>query len=222
MRPKRDFDAVAAGWDGCPRRVELAGAVARGIQERLPLDPAWRLLDYGAGTGLLTLHLQPHVGSVVAMDSSQGMLDVLAQKARDAGMTNVDCRFGDLEKEAPPAGEAYDAVVSAMTLHHLRDPGAMLKHWAAMLVPGGWIAAADLEPEDGTFHDDPTGIFHHGFAMVDLLKWMGEAKLEGGRIETIHRIRKDLRSSGAREYPVFLATARKAGGPADYLAACSW
>jgi ubiquinone/menaquinone biosynthesis C-methylase UbiE len=175
------------------------------------MDPKWRLLDYGAGTGLLTLHLQPQVGRVVAMDSSQGMLDVLAGKAREAGMQNVECRSGDLEREEPPAGERFDAIVSAMTLHHLREPRLMLGKWAEMLDPGGWVAVADLEPEDGTFHDDPTGIFHHGFAAADLLRWMGEAGLEDGRVETVHRIRKDLRPDGAREYPVFLATARKEG-----------
>jgi len=210
---RRDFDLVATQWDGCPRRVELAGAVAGGILGRLPFRPGWRLLDYGAGTGLLTLHLQPHVGRVVAMDSSQGMLDVLGGKAREAGMANVECRLGDLEHDESPTGERFDAIVSAMTLHHLREPGAMLKQWAAMLAPGGWIAAADLEPEDGTFHDDPTGIFHHGFAAADVLKWMEEAGLSDGRVDTVHRIRKDLRPAGVREFPVFLATARKAGAP---------
>ena len=208
----RDFDAVAAGWDGCPRRVLLAGAVARAMQERLPLGPGWRLLDYGAGTGLLTLHLQPHVGLVIAMDASKGMLEVLAGKVREAGLGNVECRFGDLEREGPAKDERFDAVVSAMTLHHLREPRAMIKKWAAMLTAGGWLALADLEPEDGTFHDDPTGIFHHGFAADDLTAWMMEAGLSDVRMETVHRIRKDS-PSGAREYPVFLATARKAGAP---------
>ena len=182
----------------------MAGAVAGAIRERLPLDPGWRLLDYGAGTGLLTLSLQPAVRAVVAMDSSKGMLEVLAGKAAIAGFGNVECRFGDLEREDAPSGEEYDAIVSAMTLHHLREPGAMLKKWAAMLKSGGWLAAADLEPEDGTFHDDPTGIFHHGFAAADLLRWTAEAGLQDGRVETVHRIHKD-----AREYPVFLASARK-------------
>jgi SAM-dependent methyltransferase len=142
------------------------------------------------------------------MDSSQGMLEVLSGKAHEAGMGNVECRLADLETEAPPASERYDAIVSAMTLHHLREPGAMFAQWAALLAPGGWLAAADLEPEDGTFHDDPTGIFHHGFTTTEVLRWVGEAGLEDGRVGTVHRILKDG-PSGAREYPVFLATARK-------------
>jgi ubiquinone/menaquinone biosynthesis C-methylase UbiE len=53
----------------------------------------WRhgqcVLDYGAGTGLLTLNLQPQVAAIVAMDSSAGMLEKVTEKLHAAGIRNV-------------------------------------------------------------------------------------------------------------------------------------
>ncbi len=62
------FDPAAAEWDNNPGRVNLARAVGEGIERAIPLEPNWRVLDYGAGTGLLTLNLQPRVASLVALD----------------------------------------------------------------------------------------------------------------------------------------------------------
>ena len=74
------FDEAAAQWDNNPGRVELARAVGEAIGRAIPFQPGWSALDYGAGTGLLTLNLQPRVASMVALDSSTGMLEKLTQK----------------------------------------------------------------------------------------------------------------------------------------------
>jgi cyclopropane fatty-acyl-phospholipid synthase-like methyltransferase len=58
---KRDFDAVAASWDQEPRRVKLARDVVEAIRRELPLTPEMEVLDYGCGSGLVTLGLQPFV-----------------------------------------------------------------------------------------------------------------------------------------------------------------
>ena len=49
------FDRVAAEWDSNPDRVALAGAVAKAIRKAVPLRADMCTLDFGAGTGLLTL-----------------------------------------------------------------------------------------------------------------------------------------------------------------------
>lgn len=63
---KRDFNLAAKTWDDNPMRIELAGALANAILSRIPVANTMDMLDYGAGTGLVTLGLQPYMRSVVA------------------------------------------------------------------------------------------------------------------------------------------------------------
>jgi hypothetical protein len=75
---------------------------------------------------------------------------------------------------------------------------------AACLAPGGWLAIADLESEDGSFHAEP--VPHHGFDPQAFLARMGRAGLDPVSAERVHAMRK---SPEGRDYPVFLAVARK-------------
>ena len=78
---KRDFDQVAASWDQNPARLKLASDVAHAISQQAQLTPDMDVLDFGCGTGLLTLHLQPKVRSITGVDSSEGMLAVLRKRS---------------------------------------------------------------------------------------------------------------------------------------------
>src|SRR5690606_38453910 len=79
------FDAKAATWDADPAKVERAGVVARAIRAAVPLDPSVRLLEYGAGTGLVTQALRDAVGPVTLADTSAGMREVMRAKV-EAGV----------------------------------------------------------------------------------------------------------------------------------------
>lgn len=71
---RRDFNAAAATWDSNPHRVRLAVTVAETIMREVPLQERMRLLDYGCGTGLVTLALQSHVGLLYAVIALLGCL----------------------------------------------------------------------------------------------------------------------------------------------------
>ena len=73
------FDERAQTWDEQPRRVQLARDIFAALERQVPLQRDWAALDYGCGTGLLTLALAPRVRRILAVDSSQGMLAVLAK-----------------------------------------------------------------------------------------------------------------------------------------------
>lgn len=196
------FDARAQSWDEQPRRVQLAADIFAALEKQIPLRADMAALDYGAGTGLLTLALAPRVRRITAVDSSQGMLEVLAQKARTESLRSVEILRADFTKDPLPPGP-YDLVASAMTLHHVADIDALLRTFFSLLGPGGQLALADLDAEDGTFHDSNAGIFHFGFDREAFSKQLGAAGFTDIRFTTAARIAK------TREYPVFLATARK-------------
>ena len=56
------FDRAAAQWDNNPMRVARSKTVAESIRQAVPLRTDMQVLDFGAGTGLLTLALHPFVG----------------------------------------------------------------------------------------------------------------------------------------------------------------
>jgi len=202
------FDEVAQQWDNNPTRVDLARAVGKAIERAIPIQPQWRALDYGAGTGLLTLNLQPQVASMVALDSSNGMLDQLKQKLAAAGIANVVARQWNLETQPFPES-GFDLIVSSMTLHHLRDVPLVFTRLSALLKPGGWLAVADLDTEDGSFHSQADGVFHQGFARDQIAEWLGACGLVNTKLADAHSITKPASTGEDRTYGVFLATGQK-------------
>jgi len=205
---KRDFDKSASEWDSKSRRRDLAIAVADAIVDRLPLHPAIRALDFGAGTGLLTLRIHPHIQSIQALDTSSGMLDELKKKLDTIGIRNVETTLWDIvEKQRLPG--RFDLIVSSMTLHHIPDTAKTVRIFYESLEENGWIGLADLDREEGDFHDDNTGIHHFGFDRDVLVSLFTYAGFKSVQIENVHVIKKTRESSGEKQYPVFLLTAQK-------------
>ena len=200
---KRDFNASAPQWDQEPRRLKLAGDVVAAIRHELRLGLEMTALDYGCGTGLVTLGLHPFLGRVTGADSSSGMLDALSAKLRERSINNVDTKLLDLE-QGEPLDDSYDLIVSSMTLHHVQDVPALIASLARALKPGGWLALADLASEDGSFHEDHTGVFHHGFAPEFLHREFTRNSLIEVRVVTAATVDKS-----GEVYPVLLALGRK-------------
>lgn len=197
-----DFDAKAATWDKEPKIVR-ARRVADGIARRVPLAPGMEVFEYGAGTGLLGLALLDRVGHVTLADSSKGMLEV-AQGKIDAGGLRASTLLLDLSRDAPPPAR-FDLACSLLTLHHVPDTDALLRALRAMLRTPGWIALADLDTEDGSFHGPGVEV-HHGFDRADLGARLVRAGFRSPSFETACVFTKGD-GDAARDYPVFLAVA---------------
>ena len=210
MQPakKKDFDKEAAQWDANPGRVKLANEVAAAIiREAMPANNM-DVLDFGCGTGLVTLRLQPLVRTIVGVDSSPGMLGVLEGKIRTQGLKNIETRFVDFDKGDLIEGR-FNLLVSSMTLHHVPDTARLFKQWHDLLLPGGLLCFADLDAEDGSFHGDNTGVFHLGFDRDHLNKLLLTAGFRDIRDTTATTMMRDVAGKGEKAFPVFLIVARK-------------
>jgi len=205
---KRDFNAKASTWDEEPRRVHLARDITAAILAEIPLSSFMKVLDYGCGSGLVTLGIQPYVGSIVGADSSHGMLEVLSRKVREQDISNITVRLIDLEAHDTLEGD-FDLIVSSMTMHHVINVKALVSDFVRALNPSGWLAIADLEDEDGSFHDDRTGVLHHGFEQKYLQEILTENGCVDVRIIRPAVIRKFSADGRERIYPVLLAVGRK-------------
>jgi len=205
---RRDFNKDAATWDDNPMRIELARALADAIVTCIPVSGDMEVLDYGAGTGLVTLGLQPYAGSILAADSSQGMLGKLSEKITASGFANVRTILLDLERDPLPEGR-FDLIVSTMTVHHIQDVPDLIGSFFRMLRPGGHIAIADLDLDGGEFHPDPTGVKHNGFDRDEIKRILAATGFLDVTVETAHTLKREVPDKGEREFSVFLAAGRK-------------
>ncbi len=204
------FDERARDWD-TPEHIDRAVTVAAVIRTVVPLGPTTRALEIGAGTGLLGLALIDDLGELVLTDPSTRMREVAAEKIARERRRNVRVAAFDLLSDPPPAPGTFDLVLASLMLHHVADTAAVLRATFELLAPGGWIAMADLDTEDGSFHDPGAeGIHHHGFGrpvLTDLATAAGFERIEFRDATQIER--------EGRRYPLFLLTARRPAGSAS-------
>jgi len=195
------FDAAAADWDKGDIRQQIAAKTAEAVLNTIPLTAEMELLDFGAGTGLLTYRIAPAVRSVTAVDTSPGMLEVLQSKSTPEHRIKTIC--GDITKV--PLNDTFNGIISSMAMHHVEDTEGFLKTLFDHLKPGGFIAIADLDKEDGTFHTQGNeGVFHFGFDREALAALARKCGFVDTAFTTALTIDKP-----AKPYPVFLFSAYK-------------
>lgn len=202
------FDEAAASWDTKPTRVKLGHAVAQGIASIIPIHKKMSALEFGCGTGLVGLELAPHLKHLTAIDTSAQMLANLEQKMTQQGLTHITTRKIDLCAESLP--ETFDLIFTSMTLHHIPDIPGILSILFSKLNKDGYLAIADLDSEDGSFHsDNSTDIQHYGFNRKTLEKLLTGVGFHDITFKPIFTIEKERDNGGLTSYPVFLATAHK-------------
>jgi len=195
------FAQKSKSWDMKSRRVQNAQSIAELIVKNIELKETMEIMDFGAGTGLLSFFLAQKVAKVVAVDNSPAMLKEFDKKSLEfASQTEsilLDLSCEKLER-------TFDGIVSSMTIHHLEDIKALFGSFYKMLEKDGFIAIADLDEEDGSFHSDNTGVFHYGFKREMLESIAKEVGFESIVFETASTIEKPYQN-----FTVFLMTAYK-------------
>jgi len=205
---RRDFDAAAATWDEKPQRVKLANDIADALLREVAITDTMNVLDFGCGTGLLTLRLQPLVRTIIGADSSRGMLDILNAKIAAAELDNICSMHLDPAKGETLKGK-YHLIASSMTLHHVREIEPLFAAFHAALIPGGILCLADLDLDGGQFHDDNTGVFHFGFDRVQVGAALRAAGFSEVRDLTAAEIVKPGGDGAPHSFAVFLIIAKK-------------
>ncbi len=144
-RQRRFWTRQAASWDhgagNNPGLVKVVNAVLAEAGAR----PDEHVIDLGCGSGQVTLALARTVASVLAVDVSQKMIDLLLENARQAGIGNVEGRAVPIEELDFTPG-SVDLVVSNYVFHHLRDADKPLvvKQIFTWLRPGGRFVLGDM------------------------------------------------------------------------------
>jgi len=194
------FKDRAKEWDKGSIRVAGAKKIADAIRENIKLTKDMELLDFGVGTGLLGFEIANYAKKVYGVDTSPNMIEKLRDKNTPDLSIETYCQ--DIIKE--PLQIDFDGLISSMTLHHVEDLKAFFTTIYKNIKNDGFIAIADLESEDGTFHSDNTGVFHFGFEKEKLCKIVADAGFKDVDFQTINTINKPH-----RDFDIFLLTAKR-------------
>jgi len=205
------FNREAAQWDENPQRRAVAFGVAQALIAAVKPEKTMCALEFGCGTGLVSIEIAQFVKRLSAVDTSPEMLAVLQEKIGTFGITNIETSCTNLSASTESAlnEQQFELIYSSMTLHHIDDTAAFLNSISALLSPGGIIALADLDLEDGLFHDDPNEKVHYGFDRKALSALLNGAGLQVRSFETIYTFNKTNRAGIIALYPVFLVIATK-------------
>jgi tRNA (cmo5U34)-methyltransferase len=195
------FDRHAAGYDAERRRLippfDAFYGTAVGALDLIAGRPK-RILDLGAGTGLLSRFVaaaQPQA-QLTLLDGSPAMLD----QARDALGDGADYVVGDLVDPLPEG--RWCAIVSALAIHHLEhdQQAQLVARVHAALAPGGIFVNAEQV-------EGPTPALAQAYA-----DWHHRRVLEAGGTEeawqaAVERMKADRRVP----HETFLGWLRDAG-----------
>lgn len=191
LRAGSTFDGRARTYD-TPAALRKAAQYAEVIRSRpwfrsQPVGAMGDGLDFGCGTGLLSFELQPHLRTVVGVDESSGMLDVMREKIADAALETA------MTATQAPLAElgSFDLVFSSLAVHHVADCAGLILELARHLRPGGRLLIVDFEatPNSRLFHRPDhfkgTHYEHDGLPYGELLGW-----LQGAGLEELDAVRK--------------------------------
>lgn len=143
------------------RRLEEIGNTPSEIVARkrfldlLDLKPGHRVLDVGAGTGIVTLDVARRVapdGEVVALDPSDKLLEFAERDATIAGMRDVvRVQVGDARALPFPDG-SFDHALCHWVLLHVEPQLQVVQEMARVVRPDGRVMCVEVDWETAIVH----------------------------------------------------------------------
>ena len=159
---KHDFNHKAETFDS-RKNIFLANLVCQAVEKQIDLLSDKEILDFGGGTGLLTLPLAKQVKSVTLVDISEKMLEQARLKAEQQDIKNIQFLEQDLLKN--PMEQEFDLIVVSRVLHHMPDLDEALSLFHQHLKEDGQLLLADFTKTEAN---------HHGFDLAELEKQLIE------------------------------------------------
>lgn len=158
-------------------RIELANVIVKQVRPELRNSKSKSLLDYGSGTGLISLELSDLVDSILLVDSSKQMLEVAKAKISHKGITNSKVLYSDFTQETPEL--KADIILMSLVLLHIPDTKKILQELYNILNNGGKLIVIDFDKNDKINHPN-------GFSHEELKKRLSEVGFKSIEIKTFY------------------------------------
>ena len=146
-----EWDNYADDWDSNEDvRIYAQRAFDSWEQKVAPLYPSLsecKVLDFGCGTGLLTEKLATRCGQIVAIDTSEKMIEALRSKLTQLGPDNVVTSKVALNAESiranPVLLDSFDLIVASSVCSFLPDYESTVRDLSSVMRPGAYFVQWD-------------------------------------------------------------------------------
>jgi len=211
--PKRPDARYILGQSAAETARLMRQAASRATGTRRFLEDAgissgMRVLDVGSGAGDVALQVGALVGSdggVVGVDVNPQVLEVVRQRAAEAGLANISFIAGHIGDVT--LASDFDAVVGRYVLMYLGAPVEAVRALAGRLRPGGIIAFQEYDFADPPFAYPPSALYQQ------LRRWTEAASQRAGIERAMGRnLFRTFRAAGLPD-PQMRMEAGLGGGP---------
>lgn len=152
------FNHKAESFDS-PKNIFIANLIRQEVEKQIVDFSDKCILDFGGGTGLVSLPLATQSKSVTLVDISDKMLEQARLKVEKQAIDNVYLLQQDLLIN--PLNQLFDIIVVSRVLHHMPNIEKTLAMFRNHLVEDGQLFIADFVKTD---------VNHHGFRLDELEK----------------------------------------------------
>lgn len=173
------FEQMARRYD-TEERIELAKVIVEEVRPELRNSKLKSLIDYGSGTGLVSLALSDLVAEIMLVDSSKEMLEVAKAKISHKGIINAKVLYSDFTQESPEL--KADIVLMSLVLLHIPDTDKILQELFNILNNDGKLIIIDFDKNDKIHHPK----VHNGFSHDELKKRLSEVGFKSTEIKTFY------------------------------------
>lgn len=182
-RMRSYFDGLAGRFG----REYLPGRSWQGLAEALlGLLPPIVIADLGAGEGTFSQLLARRARRVLAIDSSERMVEFGRDLATRNGVENLEYRRGDMEA-VPVADGEVDLAFFSQSLHHALRPARAIEEAWRIVKPGGRIAILDLVRHQFAEAREMYADVWLGFTEVEIRHFLSAAGFEQISTAVVHR-----------------------------------
>lgn len=180
MGNKDIFDAISNSYD-TPERISLADISADAIRSYLIDTHDKTAIDFGCGTGLIGINLFREFKSILFLDSSDKMIDVVKDKIARLKISNSTAMCYDLESDDIPDIKV-DYIFMAQVLLHIKDYADILSKLRKMLNNNGHLIITDFDKNDMVVSD----LVHNGFEQNELKELLRRLGFNNIQSKTIY------------------------------------
>lgn len=173
------FEEMAKRYD-TEERIKLAEVIIKEIKPELENSKSKSLIDYGSGTGLVSLELTDLVNSVLLVDSSKQMLEVAEAKIAVRGIPNAKVLYSDFTQETPEL--KADIIIMSLVLLHIPDTKNILQELFHILNKDGKLIIVDFNKNEKVTHPK----VHNGFSHEELKKVLSDVGFTSTEMKTFY------------------------------------
>lgn len=194
------FDRIANSYD-TPERIHIAKVASEAIKAYLGDTKSKNAIDFGCGTGLVGMNLLSEFKTMLFLDTSENMLQIIKEKISAADARNASTLCFDFETSSP-SNLSADYIVMAQVLLHIQDYAALLTKLYDVLDDEGHLLIVDFNKNDKVVSE----LVHNGFDQEQLGELMRKIGFRDIRSKTIYNGSKIFMNQDAS---LFIMDAKK-------------